>query len=125
VTEHEHPFPGNAVGRVVNFEDSESEVIEQVHESTLNKANVLTSRVAGSTWQHRPVLDIDFPAKLVPSSTPGHFHLYLDCPMDWETYETLLVDLAGAGVIQPGYAAASISRKATSVRLPWIRKAVE
>lgn len=27
---------------------------------------------------HAPTLDVDFPCELVPSSTPGHFHRYID-----------------------------------------------
>lgn len=71
---------------------------------------------------HRPVLDIDFPAALIPSSTPGHFHLYLDKPMGLATYEELLVALAAAGIIEDGYANVSLARGYTSARLPWVRK---
>jgi hypothetical protein len=67
---------------------------------------------------HMPVLDIDFPAQLVPTSTPGHFHLYLDIDMDWETYVGLLNALCDAGVIQPGYYANSVRRGASYARLP-------
>lgn len=71
---------------------------------------------------HRPVLDIDFPAKLIPSSTEGHFHLYLDKEMPWSTYEKLLAALAEAGIIEEGYAKASIARRYSTVRLPWEKK---
>lgn len=66
--------------------------------------------------QHRPVLDFDIPARYVPSSTPGHGHLYVDVPMDWERYEKLLLALRDAGILEPGYVAAAIMRKATFVR---------
>lgn len=73
-------------------------------------------------FKHRPVLDIDFPVKVVPSSTPGHFHLYLDKEMSWEVYEELLKALGKAGILEEGYVRASIAREHTSVRLPWIKK---
>lgn len=71
---------------------------------------------------HRPVLDIDFPVHVVPSSTPGHFHLYLDKQMPKSDYMGLLSALAEAGIIESGYAGVSQARGYTSVRLPWVKK---
>jgi hypothetical protein len=110
-------------------EDKKEDVV-----ADLETANVITSIYAddppseaiaswlGAPNLHRPVLDIDFPATLLPSSTPGHHHLYLDVPMHWERYRKLLEALAEAGVVETGYVAASISRGYTAVRLPWVRK---
>lgn len=74
---------------------------------------------------HRPVLDIDFPAALIPSSTPGHFHLYLDKQMDTLQYMRLLDALAEVGILEKGYASVSEARGYTSARLPWIKKKPE
>lgn len=71
---------------------------------------------------HSPVLDIDVPAALVPSSTPGHSHLYLAVPLTWDDYQKLLDVLADVGILEPGYVAASKARGYTAVRLPWIHK---
>jgi hypothetical protein len=68
------------------------------------------------------VLDLDLPAQLIPSSTPGHFHLYLDVELSHSTYMDLLTALAAAGIIERGYADASRERGYTAVRLPWVRK---
>lgn len=73
---------------------------------------------------HAPVLDLDFPAHLVPSSTPGHFHLFLDKELPWPVYEKLLRALAEAGIIEQGYAEASIKHQASYVRLPGIKREV-
>ena len=73
---------------------------------------------------HTPVLDIDIPATLVPSSTPGKNHLYLDVPMSWDQYTKLLDVMAEVGILEPGYVSASKKRGFTAVRLPWIRKPV-
>lgn len=79
--------------------------------------------IAPSDFQmHRPILDIDFAAELVPSTTKGHFHLYLDKPMTWKQYKKLLGVLAEVGVIEHGYAQASIERGYSSTRLPWVKK---
>jgi hypothetical protein len=86
------------------------------------EANAISSEV-GAGAKHSPVLDLDFPARLVPSSTPGHFHLYLEgLEIDWETYAELLTALAKAGVIEDGYAAASVARRASFVRKPGVYK---
>lgn len=72
---------------------------------------------------HQPVLDIDFPAKLVPSQTEGHFHLYLDVDIPHEDYMRLLDALALAGIIEPGYAGASQARGQTFVATkPWKKR---
>lgn len=71
---------------------------------------------------HRPVLDIDFPMAIVPSTTPGHGHLYLDKVLTWSQYVKLLEVLAEVGVLEDGYVQASIAREFTSVRLPWVKK---
>lgn len=105
----------------------EAESAEDDYESE----HVRTEDIAGAdivlsfdkeTGQHRPVLDIDFPLHTVPSSTPGHFHLYLDKPMPWAKYKRLINALADAGIIEDGYASVSLDRKYTSVRLPWVKK---
>lgn len=73
-------------------------------------------------WHH-PVLDLDFPARLLPSSTPGHFHLYLDgIEISWEKYAKLLTTLAEVGIISEGYLDAALQRGYTSVRLQGVTK---
>ncbi len=79
-------------------------------------------RLAGDEMVHAPVLDLDFPAALVPSSTPGHYHLYLDTLVPHDKYVALLNALAEAGVIQRGYANASQARGYSAVRAPWVEK---
>lgn len=75
-----------------------------------------------ASGMHKPVLDIDMPALLVPSSTRGHSHLYIDAPMDWPDYSMLLKTLAAVGIIERGFMQASIKREGTWVRTPWTRK---
>jgi hypothetical protein len=88
-------------------------------------ANVVTSAVKGVFLpNHRPVLDIDVPAYLVPSTTPGHSHLYIDKEMSWSQYARLLNVLVDAGIIEEGYLGASLARGDTTVRLPWIKKEI-
>lgn len=77
-------------------------------------ANLISSKTV--TGMHAPALDIDFQARLVPSRTKGHFHLYLDKEMPWWKYRILLRVLAWVGIIEPGYYRASVARKATFLR---------
>lgn len=105
-----------------NKEEPESYTPGHEISTDINEAHVITSQTAGDADMHRPILDIDFPAALIPSTTPGHFHLYLDKEIPWNTYADLIDALAHAGIIERGYADASVARAYTSVRLPWIRK---
>ncbi len=72
---------------------------------------------------HSPVLDIDYKAKLIPSTTPGHFHLYLDgVEMPWWKYRLLLRVMAWVRVIDARYYRHSVRRRMTAVRMPHVRK---
>ena len=86
------------------------------------RAQLVTSLMRHEKGRHAPVLDLDVPHELVPSSTPGHAHLYLDVPMSWWRYKRLLKALARAGVIEKGFVKASIARGHTDVRVPWLKK---
>jgi hypothetical protein len=89
-------------------------------------ANLIGSLVRGKIGDfnsiHMPVLDIDFPAELIPSSTPGHFHLYLNKEVQWDKYYRLLQGLAEAGIIEEGYMRAAHHHGGTFVRKPGIKK---
>lgn len=82
------------------------------------EADLVSSDVDGGGY-HLPVLDLDVPAQLVPSATPGHSHLYIDVRMPWDKYEALLLALAEAGIVERGFADASLRRGFSSVRVPW------
>jgi len=84
-------------------------------------ATLISSRLADSKL-HMPVIDIDIPVRLYPSSTEGHFHLYIDKQMTWRQYRRVLRALVRAGVVERGYYSASWHRRATHLRLPWIKK---
>lgn len=92
--------------------------------ATLNPANadVISSEVYGEPGVHVVALDIDHPARLLPSSTPDHYHLHVDVKCSWEDYEEFLRAAAKIGLIEEGYARVSIERKGTHLRLPWVRK---
>lgn len=75
------------------------------------------------TW-HAPALDLDVPARLIPSSTPGHSHLYVDVRCEWAAYVNLLHALERCGIIETGYLDASLARGMSMLRKPGVRKEV-
>jgi hypothetical protein len=83
---------------------------------------VNTSKIRGSNDMHYLAVDIDHPAQLIPSSTPGHSHLYIAKPLTWPEMVDVLGALARVGIVEPGYAAAAIRQGHTTLRLPWVRK---
>lgn len=132
------PLDGQVVMAVENLDGDYDDAQNGRAIADLEHGNVVTSWMdpgpgdpTVAPWdvptpqQHRPVLDLDFPAYVVPSSTDGHCHLYLDRAMSWETYRTLLHALAAAGVLEQGYVGASVDREHTTVRLPWVKKGDE
>jgi hypothetical protein len=84
-------------------------------------ANIITSEVQ-NTSMHAPVLDIDMPCALVPSSTPGHFHLLIEKGLTWRQYRRLLRALGRAGILERGFVHRSIARRYSAVRVPWEKK---
>src|SRR5690348_415165 len=80
-------------------EGQQAIIPEVVPEEEANLVGSLTTR-----GTHMPVLDIDrIPVRLVESSTPGNYHLYIDKEMPWETYLDLLWALVDAGILERGW----------------------
>ncbi len=117
------PLSGQALART-DFSNSTNGDYGNDHEGVMDveHANLITSMVVGPEDLHKVVIDVDLPVSLVASSTPGHFHLFIDKAMPWPTYVALLEALAAAGIVEPGYLAAALRRGHTAVRLPWVRK---
>ena len=88
--------------------------------STKEEANLISSLCDDGF--HKPILDIDFPCKLEPSSTEGHYHLYIEKPMTQAAYLNLVDALAAAGIVSKFYAKAARVRGATFCRPPWVKK---
>lgn len=80
------------------------------------EANLVSSEVGGG--MHMPAIDIDLPCKLIESSTPGHYHLYIDKELTWRQYEALLKIMVNVGIVEEGFLKMARKRKATYLRLP-------
>lgn len=124
LTEQTLPLPG-LVTRFSTLTGSSDDAMENDPEPTtaaLAEANVVTSEVDGHPGRHKVVLDIDMPVTVLPSSTEGHHHLYIDAELSWEDYQRLIWVLADLGIVEEGYASASHARGYTVLRLPWVHK---
>lgn len=86
----------------------------------LDEANLVASLRGDGL--HSPAFDIDSPVHVVPSSTPDHYHLYLERPITWRTYRRLLRAFERAGYIENAVYWRSLDRGATFLRLPWVTK---
>lgn len=98
--------------------EAEANLVSSLADDGLNEQRLNYDR------RHYPVLDLDFPCELVPSSTPGKFHLYMDKEVTWLLYQPVLTAMAAAGILEPGYVGASIAAGATFVRKKGIKKDV-
>lgn len=95
-------------------------------EERTEECQQLESNLVGSKTNvddtHLLVLDLDFPCILVPSSTNGHFHLYLQKPMPWPKAKKLLVAMQEADLLEPMWVSQCLDEGMTSVRPPWAKK---
>lgn len=71
---------------------------------------------------HMPVIDLDCPHRLVPSSTEGHSHLYLDVPMSTVQYKKLIETLVEVGLLGEGNLRQFQAHGQTFVRKPHVKK---
>lgn len=92
----------------INPEDVEPKVVGE------DNANLISSKCANG--KHAPVIDIDIPIYVLPSSQLGHYHLYIDKEIPWNSYVRILKALENAGIIESGYLKASLEREYTAVR---------
>lgn len=89
-------------------------------------ANIISSVVTevGDTKYHRVLLDLDVEHHYVPSSTPGHAHLFINVLLPHEKYRNLLITLKECGILGEGTATQIDRDGMTSLRLPGIKKGI-
>jgi hypothetical protein len=106
--------------RLTSLSDSGfSQPTEEVDKSI---ATLVSSKIDGKPGLHAPAIDLDIPAALVPSSTPGHSHLYIDAEIPLDDYLDLLRVMVRCGLVEPGFYQAARKRKQTMLRRPGIKK---
>lgn len=85
-----------------------------------NTGNLVSSRTEDG--RQMPIIDLDFPHKIIPSTHDGHSHLYLDVPISKFRWFVLMTALYYAGVIEMGFYVWSIRRGGNFVRSPYLSK---
>lgn len=89
-------------------------------EADMDTANLVSSELPNG--MHAPALDLDFACHLVPSSTMGKFHLYIDKEITWDQYRHLLNGFYRAGLIEYEWYQNAMRDERTYVRLPHVKK---
>lgn len=93
-----------------------------IEDATLISSEIFrASEKREDTW-HQVLLDLDIPAKIIPSSTPGHGHLYIDKVLRYEHYYNLLTALRDAGIIESGIVRQFEKHGCTTLRVPHVKK---
>lgn len=114
-------------------QDSEDSMVDRCERNetpveSLNDANIISSLLKrgrrSNDRRHLIAIDVDHPTYLIPSSTPNHFHLYVDIPggVREEAYFDWLDASVKIGLVQAGYAKAARVRGHSDLRLPWVAK---
>ena len=115
----------SVLGKVTRWGADSEGFFPAVTETTddIAEANVFSSQRRDAPEWHRIALDIDRRNVYVrESSTPGNYHLVIDSSLSWDQYKKLLAVLHDLNIIEKGYFEAAIQRKATYLRLPWVKK---
>lgn len=113
---------------------------------TMDEANLITSRISKSldwveeraaankvagrdiappTQRHYILLDLDHEAELIPTSTSGHFHLYIKHAVTSVQLDKFVEVCEEIGLIQPGIKKGWKERGALCLRKPGVIKGVE
>jgi len=79
-------------------------------------------RVAAADHLPEAVFHLTCPARLVPSGTAGHFHLYLETEVRWTIYLRLMRAMADAGLLESAWVEMSARRSMAMLRKPEFKK---
>ena len=116
-------------GRLTHYHGNVDDDSRDYDQDNINKppvvtvedgANVVSSLLTNG--MHAPAIDLDVKARLIPSSTPGHSHLYIDHELSWADYLRVLKLLAKVGIVEHGIVSSAERRGTTLLRLPHAKK---
>lgn len=79
--------------------------------------NLTGSATDSPFGEHLPVVDLDFPCRLVRSRTAGHYHLYIDKATPFDLMIDALEAMCRAGWVQQGFVDGARRRGAAMVRV--------
>lgn len=82
--------------------------------------NAITSKIEAANY-HLPLFDVDRVGwHVLRSRTDGHSHIYVEQPITWEQYSTVIRALLEANLIDPRWAEATLRQGCATLRLPWM-----
>jgi hypothetical protein len=97
--------------------------------SRMEDANLLTSRIEATIdteeEKHFIIMDVDHEAELIPSSTPGHYHLYIYHEVTKEQLDKFVAVAREIGLIQQGIVRGYKERGVLCLRKPGVVKGDE
>lgn len=120
--EEQLPIDTQVMLKNVEFGGYDEPILDGNTTEDLTKVKVITSIVRDSPEKHKLIIDVDFPVYAVPSSTPGHSHLYIDKEISHNDLVGVLYAMADAGIVETGYASACEDQGMSVVRAPWEKK---
>ena len=95
-------------------EDRQAIINQERRAATKEDANLISSLT--DDGYHMPAIDLDLPCELKPSSTEGHYHLFIDHKLSAENYWKLLSCLVDVGIVERGFYELSEARGASFLR---------
>lgn len=113
---------GAKLANSLSLHDDLGPDIEPCSEAKATLVGSATGNYTASGPMHMPAIDIDFPCQLVESSTPGHYHLYIDKEIPLKRYLEILGALSDAGIVQRGFFRSALVRGQTFLRKPGVTK---
>ena len=85
-------------------------------ESSQDEKLLVGSRLI--SYDHLPVLDVDFPAILLEAGKKGHYSLYFDHTITWGAYRRVMKSMVGAGLIDRDFYRETLKNGQAFVPLP-------
>jgi hypothetical protein len=95
-------------------EDRQAIINQERRAATKEDANLISSLT--DDGYHMPAIDLDLPCELKPSTTEGHYHLFIDHKLSAENYWKLLSCLVDVGIVERGFYELSEARGASFLR---------
>jgi hypothetical protein len=116
-------WSGDSAAFVNDGHDPATDVEETDDLDTADVVSSVRKGLRGFTSKHMVMFDLDVPIEVIPSSTPGHSHVYFpETNVSESALFALFEHMVNCGIVEPGYLGASRARGFAALRLPWVRK---
>jgi len=100
-----------------------TEALDSGQDAARHPAGIASYRMPDEQLLIEAAFRLTCPARLVSSSSEGHFHLYLETEIGWNAYLRLMRAMAEVGLLETGWVDLSERRKMAMLRKPGVKKA--